>query len=153
MRPGLTNIPGAMLIIASSPYRKAGVLYTQFQRHFGKDDSRVLVWRGTSLEMHPNMDTAQMLQDYEDDPESAASEYGAEFRNDLADFVSRDVVEACTMPGRFELPHIPGMQYAAFVDLSGGGADSMVLAIAHRERNSGIAGTGPGARDPSALFA
>ena len=139
LRPGLASIRGSMLVIASSPYRKGGVLYTQFSRHYGKDDSRVLVWRGTTLEMNPGLDPAIVAQAYEDDPESAASEYGAEFRNDLADFVSRDVVEACTMPGRFELPHIPGQQYAAFVDLSGGGADSMVLAIAHRESKSGIA--------------
>jgi hypothetical protein len=138
LRPGLANIPGAMLLNASSPYRKAGVLYTQFSRHYGKDDSRVLVWRGTTLEMNPGLDPAIVAQAYEDDPESAAAEFGAEFRGDIADFVSRDVVEACTVPGRFELGHVPGTKYAGFVDLSGGGADSMTLAIAHRDR-TGIA--------------
>ena len=38
LRPGLANIPGAMLN-ASSPYRKAGVLHATFARHFGKGDA------------------------------------------------------------------------------------------------------------------
>ncbi len=85
------------------------------------------------------MDTAQMLQDYEDDPESAASEYGAEFRNDLADFVSRDVVEAAQCPAgsnchtyqAHSMPH--SLTYQVVV------RTTMVLAIAHRESKSGIA--------------
>ena len=47
LRPGLSSIPGAILLNASSPYRKAGVLYQTFKRQFGRDDARVLVWRGT----------------------------------------------------------------------------------------------------------
>ena len=39
LRPGLANIPGAMLLNASSPYRKAGVLHATFARHFGKGDA------------------------------------------------------------------------------------------------------------------
>ena len=103
LRPGLANIPGAMLLNASSPYRKAGVLHATFARHFGKDDARVLVWRGTTLEMNPGLDPEIVAAAYEDDPESAAAEYGAEFRGDIADFVSREVVDACTIRGRVEL--------------------------------------------------
>jgi hypothetical protein len=56
LRPGLASIPGAILLNASSPYRKAGVLYTAFARHFGKDDARVLVWKATTLEMNSSLD-------------------------------------------------------------------------------------------------
>ena len=45
IRPGLSSIPGAMLLLASSPYAKRGVLYTTFRRHYGQDGARVLVWR------------------------------------------------------------------------------------------------------------
>jgi hypothetical protein len=44
----LASIPGAILLNASSPYRKAGVLHSTFARHYGRDDARVLVWRGTT---------------------------------------------------------------------------------------------------------
>ena len=134
LRPGLATIPGAVLLLASSPYRKRGVLYAAFARHWGQDAARVLVWRATTLEMNPSLDPAIVAEAYEDDPEAAAAEYGAEFRNDLSDFVPRAVVDACTMTGRFEIAPIAAFNYVAFVDPSGGtGADSMTLAVAHRE--------------------
>lgn len=133
VRPGLSSIPGSMLLIASSPYAKRGALYAAFRQHWAKDDARVLVWRGTSLEMNPTLDPSVVEQAYEDDPARAAAEYGAEFRDDIAAFVAREVVDACTVPGRYELPPISTVRYVAFVDPSGGSADSMTLAIAHRE--------------------
>jgi hypothetical protein len=139
LRPGLATIPGAMLLNASSPYRKRGVLYSTFAKHFGQEDSRVLVWRGTTLEMNPALDP-QIVQDaYEDDPESASAEYGAEFRSDLSDFIPRDVIMACTAMGRFEIAPSRGRQYVAFIDPSGGtGSDSMTLAIAHQEGDRSV---------------
>jgi hypothetical protein len=131
LRPGLSSIPGAILLNASSPYRKSGVLHATFKRHYGKDGARVLVWRGSTAAMNPSIDPAIIAEAYEDDPASAAAEYGAEFRDDIADFVPREVVDACTITGRFELPPMTGARYYAFVDPSGGSADSMTLAIAH----------------------
>ena len=63
----------------------------------------------------------------------AAAEYGGEFRSDVEAFVSRDAVEACVISGRFELPPVAGIAYMAFCDPSGGSADSMTLAITHRQ--------------------
>ncbi len=40
------------------------------------------------------------------------------------------------MPDRFELPPVAGVRYFAFVDPSGGSADSMTLAIAHLDNTS-----------------
>ncbi len=139
LRPGLATIPGSILLLASSPYRKRGVLYATFTRHWAQDSARVLVWRGTTLEMNPGLDPAIVAEAYEDDPEAASAEYGAEFRSDLTDFVPREVVEAATVTGRFEIPPITGLSYAAFVDPSGGtGSDSMTLAIAHMEGERAI---------------
>jgi len=134
VRPGLSSIPGAMLLLASSPYAKRGLLYGLWKRHFGKDDARVLVWRGTTEEMNPRINPAIIAEAFEDDPEAASAEYGAEFRNDVAAFVTREVVEACTVPGRYELPPLSSIRYHAFVDPAGGsGGDSMTLAIGHFE--------------------
>jgi hypothetical protein len=88
LRPGLASIPGAILLNASSPYRKTGVLYSAFARHFGKDDARVLVWKATTLEMNSTLDPAVVQEAYDDDPLSAAAEFGGEFRDDISDFVS-----------------------------------------------------------------
>ena len=66
------------------------------------------------------------------DPSAAAAEYLAEYRSDIQSFISREVVDAITVPGRFELP--PGRRnYHAWVDPSGGSGDSMTLAISHSE--------------------
>jgi hypothetical protein len=132
LRPGLASISGSMLLKASSPYAKRGVLWTDFRRYFGVDDARVLVWKGTTAEMNPGIDPALLATAYEDDPANAAAEYGAEFRSDIAAFVAREVVEACTEAGCFEIEPTRAQQYFAFVDPSGGSADSMTLAIAHR---------------------
>jgi hypothetical protein len=69
----------------------------------------------------------------ERDPASAAAEYGAQFRTDVESFVNREAVEACVSVGVRERPPISGVTYSAFVDPSGGSADSMTLAIGHRE--------------------
>ncbi len=129
LRPGLANIPGAMLLNASSPYRKGGVLYNTYQRHHGKDNARVLVWQASTLAMNPSLDPSIIADAYVDDPQSARAEYDAQFRDDLADFVSPEIVDAVTVTDRMELP--PGAKYMAFVDPSGGSSDSMTLAIAH----------------------
>ena len=132
IRPGLATIPGSMLLLASSPYSKRGALYKTFRRHFGEDGARVLVWRGSTREMNPGLDPAVIAEAYEDDAVSAAAEYGAEFRNDIAAFVAREVVDAAVVPGRREAMPLPSVRYVAFMDPSGGSADSFTLAIAHR---------------------
>lgn len=139
LRPGLSTLPTALMLNASSPYRRAGLLWTTYQRHYAKDNARVLVVKASTSEANPKIDPAIIAEAYEDDPESAASEYGAEFRSDIADFVSRAIVEACTEPGCHERPHVSSAgQYVAFIDAAGGsGTDSMTLAIAHNEKDAG----------------
>jgi hypothetical protein len=138
LRPGLASIPGSMLLIASSPYAKRGELYAAFRRHHGHNDARVLVWKADTATMNPSIDQRIIAEAYESDPEAARAEYGAEFRDDLADFVSREAVDAVTMWGRHELPPIPGTVYTAFCDPSGGVSDAMALAIGHLGHNSNM---------------
>ena len=114
LRPGMVSIPGAVLLMASSPYSQRGELYNTYRRHFGKDDARVLVWKASTLQMNPSVDKRIIDEAYENDPESAKAEFGGEFRTDLADFVSRETVDAVTMWDRHELPPEPGVTYIAF---------------------------------------
>ena len=123
----------AMVIAGSSPYARRGVLWEAFKRWHGKDDARNLVWRAPTRVMNPTVPQDFIDAEFERDPASAAAEYGAEFRSDVAEFVSMDVLEACTADGVFELPPISA-SYVAFVDPSGGSSDSMTLAIAHRDK-------------------
>jgi hypothetical protein len=83
--------------------------------------------------MNPTVPEAFIRDAYAEDEAKASAEYGAQFRRDLEAFVSREAVGACVVPGRFELPPVPGVKYVGFVDPSGGSQDAMTLAIAHAE--------------------
>jgi len=83
--------------------------------------------------MNPTLPKSVVDKAVARDPDAAAAEYGAEFRTDIADFVSRDAVEACVSLGVRERPYVAGVQYRAFVDPSGGASDSFTLAIGHAE--------------------
>ena len=74
----------------------------------------------------------------ERDPASAAAEYGASFRTDLEAFVLREAVESCVSTGVREHSPTGNVRYHAFVDPSGGSADSFTLAISHHERSSDV---------------
>ena len=111
IRPGLATIPGAMLLLASSPYAKRGALYQAFRDHYARDDADVLVWRGTTKEMNPRIPQRVIDAAYEKDPVAASAEYGAEFRNDIAAFVSREVVDGVTPLDRRELLPMAGTSY------------------------------------------
>jgi hypothetical protein len=124
----------AMVIAGSSPYARRGVLWDAFRRWHAKDDSRNLVWQAATRTMNPTVSQSFVDAEFERDPASAAAEYGAEFRSDIAEFVSLDVLEACTADGVFELPPVASNHYMAFVDPSGGSSDSMTMAIAHKDK-------------------
>jgi hypothetical protein len=128
----------AMVIAGSSPYARRGVLWEAFRRWHGKDDVRNLVWQAATRTMNPTVSQEFIDAEFERDPASAAAEYGANFRSDIAEFVSMDVLDACTADDVFELPPMSGVSYVAFVDPSGGSSDSMTLAISHRD-DDGVA--------------
>jgi hypothetical protein len=67
-------------------------------------------------------------------PACSAAEYLAEFRTDVEGFVLLEVVESCVGDYREMLP-ASGSFYRAFVDPSGGSADSFTLAVAHKDKN------------------
>ncbi|HTV44846.1 MAG TPA: hypothetical protein VMF05_05985 [Stellaceae bacterium] len=132
LAPGLITLPAAMLIGISTPHRRSGLLFDRWRRYYGRTDD-VLVVRGPSTAFNPTLPQSVIDAAIERDPEAAAAEWLAEWRSDLADFVDRRVVDAVVVPGRFELPPISGVRYAAFCDPSGGSSDSMALAVAHAD--------------------
>jgi hypothetical protein len=138
LRPAMATIPGAMLIGASSPYSRKGVLYENFRDHWAEDKSRVLVWRATTREMHPGFPQELVDQALERDAAAAGAEYLAEFRSDIEAYLTREIVDACTIRGRHELLPERRVGYKVFIDPSGGSSDSMTLAIAHAEKGVGV---------------
>jgi hypothetical protein len=138
LRPAMATIPRAMMLKASSPYSRRGALWDDHRKNYAKDDSPVLLWQADTRTMNPSVPQSIIDAAYEADPADAAAEYGGLFRSDLEQFVSREAVKACVIDGRFELPPMANVRYSAFVDPSGGSADSMCLAVAHREGDVAI---------------
>ncbi len=134
VRPSLATVPGSMLIAISSPHSKTGVAFQQYQRCFAKADPRVLLWQSSSAMMNPTLDPQVIADAYSEDENVAASEFGGRWRNDLEGYASRELVEACIVPGVEERAWLSAIRFQAFVDVSGGAHDSAVLAIGHSER-------------------
>jgi hypothetical protein len=142
LRPGMATVPGALLLLLSSPYKAEGELYRTHERSFGQDDPDVLVWNADALSMNPTLSAQVVARAFETDPAAAASEYGrdgrVQFRADVEAFLDADAVRAVTVGGRIELAPESGREYVAFTDPSGGSRDSFTLAIAHAEGDTAI---------------
>jgi hypothetical protein len=110
----------AVVVAASSPYARSGVLWENYRRFYGTDDEHNLVWQAPTRVMNPNVSEDFIKREFERDPASAEAEYNAQFRTDIAAFVSTEVLDACTAQGVFEIAPLPAINYVAFVDPSGG---------------------------------
>src|SRR5262249_15635675 len=94
LRPGLATIPGSILLMASSTFGKTVELYNTWREHYGRDDAPVLVWQAPTLVMNSALNPAFVDAEYKKDPIGARAEYGAEFRDDLADYISLEMINA-----------------------------------------------------------
>ncbi|OGP59382.1 MAG: hypothetical protein A2V67_12605 [Deltaproteobacteria bacterium RBG_13_61_14] len=135
LEPALASVPGSLLLGISTPYSRSGALWDEFRAGFGVEDGP-LVWRAPTATMNPTLAASTIERALRVDPEAARAEWLAEWREDLAGFVSSEVVEAVTYPGRFELPKLQGAAYVAAIDPSGGRNDSFTLAVAHRDQKT-----------------
>jgi hypothetical protein len=135
--PAMQTMPDAILVAISTPYSKRGLLFEKHRKHFGQDDDDVLVIQGSSRDFNPTLDENYIQQQLDADYEAASAEYLAQFRSDISGFLDREVLEAATVRGCYELP--PGKHaYVGFADPSGGsGGDSFALAIAYRDGDFG----------------
>jgi hypothetical protein len=123
------------LIVLSSPYGASGALYDLHKRHYGREDSSILVWQGSAPVMNPLLTADYVARMRENDPEAARSEIDGEFRAGIATFLDSEAIGACAVTGRRELPRVDGARYTAHIDPAGGGADAFACAVGHRDGN------------------
>jgi hypothetical protein len=142
IRPGMATIPESQLIMVSSPHRRSGLLYSKWSKHFGKDDDNVLVIMAPTPKLNPTLDERVIIDALDDDPEAAKAEWLGHWRDDLASYIERQVIEACIDRGITMRRPVPGMMYKAFIDASSGaGKDSMCAAVGHREGDACVIDT------------
>jgi len=129
-------LPGGKLIGISTPYAKFGYLYDMFEKYYGKNGSRVLIWKAETDYMNPLYRKEKIAEEYEEDPTSAKTEYGAEFRDDVSTYLTEQEVNLITSIGAVERLPSYEKRYYAFVDVSGARKDSFAFAICHTETDS-----------------
>ena len=80
VRPGLATT-GGPLIIASSPYAKAGLVWELHRQHYGPTgDPLVLVAQGASRDLNPSLSEAVVTRALARDEAAARAEYLGQFR-------------------------------------------------------------------------
>ena len=109
------------------------MFFEALREHHGTENADVLTWRATSLEMNPTLPAATIARARIQDAAAAATEWAAEFREDLETFLGAELLAGCVEDGCHERPPIDGVAYVGAVDMSGGGPDASTLAIAHAE--------------------
>ena len=86
--------------------------------------------------MNPSIRRSVIDKAFEEDPEGARAEYGAEFREPSSAYLTRDVIERCVDTGLTVRGRLPGVQYRAYVDVStGAGRDAFAMCISHSTRD------------------
>ena len=133
LKPALATTGGIMMI-TSSPSAMESIVYDLHKRHAGpQGDSRMLVVQAPTSTLNSKLPRDVIDRAFADDPAAAESEYGGAFRQKVAAFLPRAVVEAAVDKGIGGRCVRIGHRYAAHVDPAGGtGRDSMTLAIAHK---------------------
>jgi hypothetical protein len=140
IEPALATTNGKLIAI-TTPYGKSGWTYDTYKKYFANDDSdEVLVWNASTSYMHPTKKMIRWLERKKAtlDLSEYLGEYEAQFRDDVAAFISLEQVQALVVPGRQENSPSPGNKYMAFVDVSGGRNDASALAIAHKNEKGKI---------------
>lgn len=136
IKPGLATT-GGMLLFISSPYAKKGHCYSKFKSRENKNASH-LFWMTDSRTMNPTLPQSVVDEAMEADPAAARAEYGGQWREDVGQFIPREIVENLVVDDRMKLLSRNGVEYVAFVDMSGGRSDDAVLAIAHKKDRTGV---------------
>ena len=131
--PGLVTLPDSMLVGISSPYRRGGLLYRKWKDFYGKDDDDTLVIHAPSRALNPTIDPKVISDALEADAPAARAEWLGEWRDDVQNFVSREIVEAAVTPGVVARPPLPRERYVGFADPSGGSSDSFTCGIASKQ--------------------
>ena len=91
--PSLITTNGMLVGIGSS-YRRAGLMHSKHKRYFGTDSDDTLVVQGGTLQFNQTLDPAAIAAQQQADPTAAASEWDAQFREDLAGFLDDPLIDA-----------------------------------------------------------
>jgi hypothetical protein len=139
LKPALATLPNSRIIIISSPYRKSGLLWNKYKQFFGRDDDNTLVIQASVRQLNPTIPQSLVDAAFEEDPTSARSEWGGQFRDDIDGWAPLELIEAAVdRDVTVRPPSSNRFKYWSFCDPSGGARDSFTAAIAHVENDIAV---------------
>lgn len=131
MTPALTHVPGAQILMLSSPWTMDGYFYELFRDRAQLDG--VMFCQAASWELYPDFDKATLAREKERDPEVFQREYAAQFIANFERYLPGPCIEACINRGVVMRPPRKGFNgYMAAADFATR-RDKGVLVIGHRE--------------------
>lgn len=120
VQPALATLGDeAMLVMISSAYKRAGLLYDRWSRFYGTDDPNTLVIHAKTVDLNPTISKAVIDAAIADDPEAAKAEWLSQWRDDLASYITRAEIEACIDRGVAVRPRQAGITYGLYRCLFG----------------------------------
>jgi hypothetical protein len=128
LRPAMITFPESKLIKITTPHAKRGVVWNEYRR---RAELNYPVWQLSTTEMNPTVSAELLEQERERSLESFKREFLAEFTDNVASWIEPEVLDACIVQGRKELPRVSNVTYAAAVDPAFKQSD-FGLAITHR---------------------
>jgi hypothetical protein len=131
----MATFPDAKLIKISTPYRKEGILWNDFQE---RNNRRHVVWHASTQEMNPTipMDVFEDAKQH-DGEEYYRREYLAQFTDSIAGWMPRELLDRAIVRGQKEFPPVRGGTYVAAVDPAFMRSD-FAFAILHRSDSGHI---------------
>lgn len=132
LRPAMATFPRRRLVKLSSPWAKAGILWDDFERGWGTEDTRTLLWKAPTWYMNPTIPADYFVAEHDRDPDIARREYGAEFSEPIDAFLPWQSIKDAVDEKVVERSPNKDRQYRVAVDVAFR-TDSTVLCLCHRE--------------------
>jgi len=130
IRPAMATVKRRKLIKISTPFIEAGVFHDDWRN---RERTRQLVIHEIPTElMNPSVPKTFLAEEQLADPDSYQREYLAKWSGVGGNFISGDLVDACTEPGLKMRPYSSGHSYIAWIDAAFK-RDLFAFAIGHRE--------------------
>lgn len=121
LRPSVSTIPGAKILVTSLPGPKSGTIWTKWENRF---DEGAMVFRAASADMNPSLLKSEEFQKAQKKIESFKLFYSGEFVNARAGLLPAALVDAAIMSGKAELAPAECVGAAAVgCDFATGGED------------------------------
>lgn len=134
LRPAMATLSRTKIVKVSTPFRKEGILWREFQERGGLDH---YVWQLSTEEMNPVVSNSFLEKARQRNEETFRREHLAEFVDNVIGWITPEILDPCVMRGKRELPRVSNGVYVAVIDPAFTSSD-FGFAIVHRSDDGSV---------------